>query len=262
MRLARLPVLFAVAALLFAPAAFAQPERGEGGVSLPAFERGGPAFFQVGIRASVENVDEAALEAELGVTMYELSISPTTGTRGIAGRIGTPYYGVPALDYGDGSTVSTTVLPLASPNGGPNGTNVYRATGFTHTYPGSGFYDPIAATGCCAGATGSLLYRVYSGTSFVGSYGPYPISPSTLPTIVTGNPLTLTNLTFTTTFFYTSFVSFNGVLRYAVTNGAFDAAGTRGVSLGSILDVPTASDIGLFALGLLLLAAGVVQLRR
>lgn len=99
----------------------------------------------VGIRVSVAALRPEMLEADLDLTLYT-RVGPYSST-----YAGLPYVGVPALDYGDGSTLPYTTLALASSGAGPGGSNVYRnLASFTHTYPALGAYTVTAGTFCTA----------------------------------------------------------------------------------------------------------------
>jgi hypothetical protein len=198
----------------------------------------------VGIRVTVASIDVDLRSADLDLTMYTRGYGPS-------GAAGSPFLGYPALDYGDGSTVSTATLALTNTGGGPGGSNVYRSlASFSHTYPGLGLFTARAAMACVA--------------CFQSSYAVFPIgSPvptaftGTLdyrPTSVIGNlPVRLTFSGTTSTFFSANSVRYLAAVYPVVTNTTpvvFD------------LEIPTASDWGLVALGASLLAAGLVLLRR
>lgn len=202
----------------------------------------------VGIRVSVSDLRPDVLEADLDLTMYT-RVGPYPST-----YAGVPYYGLPALDYGDGDTLSTTYLVLEGTGTGPGGSNVYRsAASFTHTYPDKGPYTVTAASLCTACLRADYTFLYYPGGT------PTTSGPATLdyrPQTVVGN------LAVTTTYSGTAPTPFGSYLvRYAVTY--YQAVtNTTLVDFRTVLDIPTASTWGLVLLGGALLLTGLVLLRR
>jgi len=209
-------------------------------------------YHVVGIKATVTGTDPLANQADLDVTVYVSSTDSYPFT-----YLGFPYspFNLPAIDYGDGNTLSSTTLPLASPGGGPNGTNVYRnAVSFHHTYPGPGNYTVRVNSNCCVGFQGT----------FKVLYTPSPTTPvlsttyDTIPTIITGNPAATTR--YAGTYTPTEAPSYRLVYSYY---GLLALSNTVPVRLVfPVLKVPTASATALLALGIALLATGTWLLRR
>jgi len=208
-----------------------------------------PLSSAIGIRVSVVDTRQALLEADLDLTMY--TRYPTASPSYPAG---TPYFGIPALDYGDGSTVPTTTLALASSGGGPGGSNVYRSlASFTHSYPLPLTYTVTAGMFCTACFRGSATYFP------AGMPGSPVFSTVTdyLPTSVIGNLAARYSYQGTTpSYFFPSYsVRYQVTLYGAVTN-------TTQVDLSLPVQVPTLSQWGLVALAVSLLAGGLGLLRR
>lgn len=201
----------------------------------------------VGIRVSVAEERPNPLEADLDLTMYT-RVGPYPST-----FAGVPTYGFPALDYGDGDTLSSTYLVLASAGGGPGGSHVYRSTAsFTHTYPASGIYTVTAASLCTACLRAEYTFLYPGGTTT--SLGPTSIDFR--PQTVVGNLAGTTTYAGTiTTPFGSYLVRFAVTYYQAVTN-------TAQVTLLRALEIPTASTWGLILLGIGLLVAGWIALRR
>ena len=66
---------------------------------------------------------------------------------------------VPALDFGDGSSVPYATLALADTGGGPGGSNVYRTlASFTHTYPDTEVYTATAGMSCVDCVFSAFVY--------------------------------------------------------------------------------------------------------
>lgn len=201
----------------------------------------GPA---VGIKVTVTDTRPEVLEADMDLTWYT-RVGPYPST-----TAGFPLAGYPALDYGDGSTLSYTTLALASSGGGPGGSNVYRnLASFTHTYPALGTYTVTGASFCTACyRTQYVLFPPGSPvpTTFTASY-------DYLPQTVVGN--LRGTLNYADTLDYGDFsVRYMFTAYLAVTNTAQVAF--------NVLEVPTASTWSLLALGLLLAATGIILLRR
>jgi len=204
-----------------------------------------PLASGVGIRITPTDVRPETLQADFDLTVYT-RVGPYSTT-----YAGVPTVGLPAIDYGDGSTLSTTTLFLASSGGGPGGSNVYKnLASFTHTYPARTTYSVTAASYC----TGCLKsqYAFFSPgspvpTTFTASY-------DYLPQTVIGNLAAKYSGSGTTSFFDFS-VRYVYTAYAAVTN-------TAQVDLRSVLDVPTATPWALALLGGLLLLSGLAVLRQ
>lgn len=203
----------------------------------------------VGIRVSVTELRPDSLEADLDLTMY--TRFPYAYSTYPAGA---PTFGVPALDYGDGSTVPTTPLALATSGGGPNGSNVYRSlTSFTHTYPTADTYTVTAGMFCTlCGRSDYVLFNAGSPVpdTFTGSY-------DLLPTSVIGNLAARTEFGDTLQIGLGTSVRYAVTLYYAVTNT------TRVDFLGpSVIEIPTLSEWGLVGLSVVMMLLGLAWLRR
>jgi len=202
----------------------------------------GPA---VGIRVTATELRPALLEADFDLTWYT-RVGPYPST--VAGL---PTTGFPALDYGDGSTLPTTTLALVSSGGGPGGSNVYRnLASFTHTYPATGSYTVTGASFCTYCLRSQFVYfppGTPAPATFTNSY-------DYVPQTVVGN--------LAGTYVYSGTVNLSDYsVRYLVTYYLAVTNTTR-VVLANTLEVPTASTWGLVALGALLLASGLLVLRR
>lgn len=204
----------------------------------------GPA---VGIKVTVTEVRNATLEADMDLTWYT-RVGPYPST-----SAGYPYAGFPALDYGDGSTLSYTTLALASSGGGPGGSNVYRnLASFTHTYPSPGSYTITGASIC------TYCLRVQAVYFPTGSPPPATFTTSFdyVPQTVVGNLAgTYVYSGTTSTFFNISSVRYMVTYYLAVSN-------TTQLELRGPFAVPTASTWGLAVLGALLALTGLFVLRR
>jgi len=213
----------------------------------PAAAFPGPSLAPgVGIKVTVTDVRRDSLEADMDLTWYT-RVGPYPST--VAGY---PYIGYPALDYGDGSTLSYTTLALVSSGGGPGGSHVYRnLASFTHTYPALNDYTVTGASFCTAcGRYAISVFPTASPDSPVSA-----TSISYVPQTVVGNLAARTTYQTTVPFGdgYSLRIFYDAYL--AVTN-------TAEVAFLTVLDVPTASTWGLAALGALLLLSGLVLLRR
>lgn len=213
-----------------------------------AAQEGGPLLTgAVGIRVTPTAVRPDALEADLDLTMYT-RVGPYPST-----YAGVPYFGLPAIDYGDGSTLPSTTLVLASSGGGPGGSNVYKnLASFTHTYPSHSAFTVTAASYCtfCA----RIQYALFPQGSPVPPTFSY--SYDYIPQTVIGNLAGKYVYSGTTPVFFFSSYSVRYLTTYyaAVTNTAL-------VDLRSVLEVPTTSAWGLALLGGLLLLSGLAVLR-
>jgi len=213
----------------------AQAQGGEGGDEL------GPA---VGIKVTITDVRPASLEADLDLTWYT-RVGPYPST-----TAGYPAAGFPALDYGDGATLSYTTLALASTGGGPGGSNVYRnLASFTHTYPATGNYTVTGASFC--------TYCLRTQYAFFPPGSPAPASFSYsydyVPDTVVGNLAGTRHYSGTV-----DLVDYS--VRYLAT---YYLAVTNTAQLALLApDVPTASPWALIALGAALSLAGMLVLRR
>lgn len=226
--------------ILSAAAAEAQGRWGQPVNGLP-----GPTATAVGIRITPVNVDPSTLMADFDLTAYTRGLGP-------GGFIGSTFFSaIPAIDYGDGSTLSTTVIALSSVGGGPGGSNVYRSlASFSHTYPAAGAYQARTAMICYG-----CIYVRYA--SFpAGSPVPTTFTQTYdyLPATVIGNLAGRFFYagTFYNTFFSTSIVYSLNYYFYVTNQAIVDLAAP----------VPTASEWGLAALGAALLFSGFVLIRR
>jgi len=208
-------------------------------------QEGPPLMGAVGIRVTPTAVRPNLLEADFDLTMYT-RVGPYPST--IAG---VPFFGFPAIDYGDGSTLPTTTLVLASSGGGPGGSNVYKnLASFTHTYPGHSAFTVTAASYC------TFCFKTQYAFFPVGSPAPTTFSYSYdyLPQTVIGNLAGRYAGADTLSYFTDYSVRYMYTAYAAVTNTAL-------VDLRSVLEVPTASTWGLALLGGLLLLSGLAVLR-
>lgn len=203
-----------------------------------------PLGGAVGIKVSVSNVHVGLKTADLDLTMYTRYLGPP-------GTAGVPTYGLPALDYGDGSTLPTTTLALTNTGGGPGGSNVYRSlASFTHTYPSNSNFTARAAMAC--------FLCVHSSYVFFPPGSPAPPTFTQtfdlLPTTVIGNLALPYQYSGTT---YVGFLSTS--VHYAYT---YFLAVTNTAQVALVQPVPALSEWGLIALGLALLVAGIILIRR
>ena len=201
----------------------------------------------VGIRVSISDLRPHDLEADLDLTMYT-RVGPYSST-----NAGVPTYGFPALDYGDGDTLATTLLVLEGTGTGPGGSNVYRsAASFTHTYPASGSYTVTAASLCTACVRAEYTFLYPGGTPTASGPGTIDYRPQTVVGNLAG---TYTYSGTTETPFGSYLVRYAATYYLAVTN-------TARVELFPLLEIPTTSTWGLLLLGASLLVAGWFALRR
>lgn len=211
-----------------------------------AQEPGGGIPFQgaVGIKVTPTAIRLQSLEADFDLAMYtRLGPYPST-------YAGVPTFGIPAIDYGDGSTLSTTTLVLASSGGGPGGSNVYRnLASLTHTYPSGAVYKVTASSYC------TFCFRLQYVFFPPGSPVPpaFTASVDYVPQTVIGNLAARYTYNGTTSFEGTS-VHYHSTYYGGVTN-------TARVNLFNVLAVPTVSTWGLALLGALLLLSGLIVLR-
>ncbi len=170
----------------------------------------------------------AGLDVDIDVTAFY-----TTGSTETTANLGTYYNQVPAVDWGDGSTVprygygSSTGIPLVATSTVVNGipARAYRGS-FSHSYATAGNYTISANTGCCPITTPT--YTLVSGTILT-------------TTVTTTGPFGPT--TFTTSFVQNTLNVATGVV-------------------SSALDIPTASNVALILLAGLLMIAAFQVLRR
>lgn len=226
----------------------------------------GPSGFSdtIGLSVSTSNLDLENRTADFDFVAYTRYAYGTTGPGTLDAAVdklaypsfylGAPFAGLPAIDYGDGSTVPTITLGLTSSGGGPGGTNVYRSlASLTHTYPTNQEFTATAAMTCQL-----CFYSQY--VFFTPGTPPPPTFTGTfdyLPTQVIGNLAATTRYTGTT---YLSFLSTS--VRYmftyyqAVTN-------TAPVDLLPIAaEIPVLDPSTLALLGALLAGGGLWLLRR
>lgn len=192
---------------------------------------GGLLDWVYGVRISNVVADPDTLEATFDVTEFMSSSYPYT-TVYLGAR--TTFFGTytlsPAIDFGDGSTVP----PLQVPSGLP-----FLTTSTLDTVNG-----------------GTGVFRLYRGSfshtyPAVGDYtvrtSSYCCADSPANTVTDGGVLT-------TFYFYTIGITYTYRVFYDTALVSFQQI--------SLLEIPTASTAGLVALGLALLAAGFVVLRR
>jgi len=180
---------------------------------------------------------------------------------------------VPAIDFGDGSTIPVTTLTSASTTNTVGGftTRVFRGS-FSHTYGDQGDYairvaSPPNTYPLVSVAYGSALTR--DGYPLERTYGiasqwyfTTPISDQHSTLLV--NILLGTSTTLPTTTDITSTVTGGNQLHFSPfgTVGAVgQVAATTAASL-SVIEVPAASTWGLLVLALILAATAVVVIRR
>ena len=189
----------------------------------------GPASAQwiAGAKVTVDNVDTGALSVDItGSIFYSTGVGFSTAFMGVDSGYGTI---APAVDFGDGSSLPPywpggSGIPFDATSTPPGAPGPVRAyrMAFSHNY----------------GAP--ALYTIAVNSHFTGG-----ISPAL---VFTGN---------TTTAPTPSYATFGGIQTFV--------QGTAEVDLAPVVpptDIPTASEIGLLALALLLGTAGVFFLRR
>ncbi|MEM8964685.1 MAG: IPTL-CTERM sorting domain-containing protein [Acidobacteriota bacterium] len=173
----------------------------------------------------------------------------------------------PALEYGDGATLSMLYLPLDATAVGPGGSNVFRGS-FSHTYPGDGSYTlrtRLTPTGPLANFP---------------SPGLGPISNTAIYPPVTGNPQTgtLVNDVYANARFSfraspaattVQIYSAASTLTLAYPQTVITMTNTEQITIGSgpepppsPLEIPTLGEWALGALAVLLAGCAVVLLRR
>ena len=141
-----------------------------------------------GIRITQTGISE--LTVDVDVTGFY-----TTGSTESTMYLGTYYNQVPAIDWGDGSTVPrygygpSTGIPLVATSTVVNGipARAYRGS-FTHTYAAPGNYTISANTSCCPQTTPT--YTLVSGTiltTTISTSGPF--GPTTFTTSFVQNTL-------------------------------------------------------------------------
>jgi hypothetical protein len=142
---------------------------------------------------------------------------------------------LPAIDYGDGSTLDNTVLPMVAP--GPP--RVYQGS-FMHTYPSQGSYTATAG-----------VFR------FIG-----PAATVTPPAPGNGNLVTLGTAT-PIQFYRYLLPTFPTPTYLSGTFGTPYVIGmTNSATVQAFADIPAVQPIGLFLLAGLLAAGGLFLLRR
>jgi hypothetical protein len=163
--------------------------------------------------------------------------------------LGATLLDIPAFDFGDGSTVLQTTLPLATVAGGPGGTHVYRRS-FTHSYPAPGSFRLTVGSTC--GLCYSVRYYQSRTTAptVITSYYRRP-----LPIIITGNAAR--TATFEGTFVFPPYIfrRFTFFIQALTNSTMIDLAPEPAA-------IPTTSSLGLTLLGVLLAGAGILLLRR
>lgn len=112
-----------------------------------------------GIKVTITNLDVPTKTSDIDITAY----TSTTNTLSNLVKIGPfPYVAgapiYPAIDWGDGSTVSTTSLTVIA-----TGPPAAMRGSFSHSYGGVGPYTVRVASGCCGGGptaeTGNPVYE-------------------------------------------------------------------------------------------------------
>jgi len=229
----------------------------------PATAFAGNSLRPTGLRVSVTNVDLATYMVDFDVTLNTtnwdtvFNAAPPT-----LGNLGDRFYSefwvavttcvppctgtqisptINAVEYGDGSVIpGITDLPMVAPN--------QYVGSFSHQYPGPGLYPlRVGASLNTFSASGSVSFT-------------------------TGNPvITSTRVVFpawigiTTTINYSPTPQVIGVTNTPGSNQPYPPTTGTGLNIPfteNVLEVPTASDAGLFGLALLLLGVGIVTLLR
>lgn len=202
---------------------------------------GSPAFAQhvAGLKITETNFDSDTFTVDIDVTEYYDTTFGTSGgapfsTAFLGVATGFGYQIAPAIEWGDGDTVSWagygpgSGIPLATSSvsiaGAPR--NVYRGS-FSHSYADDGDYTILAR---------SSNFGSVGGPGTTGSPG---------FDVFTGNYQLLVTTTFSSSFRY-------------VTNSLAPGAG------GPDFDpaIPTAGEVGLMALALLLAGSALFLMRR
>lgn len=221
-----------------------------------AVEKGGVPpgpIGTAGIRLTVSNVDASMRSADLDLTMYTRGYGPygTTSGGDYVAYAGSPFFGYPAIDYGDGSTVPTVTLALTNSGGGPGGSFVYRSlASFSHTYPSPGAFLARASMACIGCIQVSYVFFP------MGSPAPATFTGSLdlRPTNVIGNqPLRLYYTGTSSSSYFGSSVRYSTVVSPVVTTAA---------PVVFTSQIPTVSQWGLIALGGSLLGMGLAMMRR
>lgn len=122
-----------------------------------------------GIRATVTNESPGTNSATVDVTVYA-STGSDAGQNdrdngpadGPFTYIGSSFYGIPAIDWGDGSTTPQTTIPLVA-----SGTPATFRGSFSHTFPNTDPRTVSVFSNCCAGSGALVTGAPYS------SYGGY-----------------------------------------------------------------------------------------
>lgn len=223
-------------------------------------QKGAPIVLAdtVGIRLTVSNVDPTLRSADFDLTMYTRGLGPLIGpSTAFAGALffTTTY---PAIDYGDGSVLTSATLGLTNSGGGPGGSSVYRTlASFTHTYPAgttNATFIARTAMNCVACFRSSYVFFP------TGSPPPATFTQTTdlVPPNVIGRfagTLAYSGTTTTTSGEPTTTTS----VRYKFT---YYPVVTNTAVVSFLKVIPTASEWGLITFGAVLLVAGLVLMRR
>ncbi len=207
------------------------------------------------------------------ISAYHYSDYETQVVQRIAGAF-------PGLDFGDGSTVSTTSMPLAStvstvPRSATGAigyrTRVFRRAGLSHVYGDQSPKQITARSGCCSITNfpfGGPEYGTTPGTLSRSGTFALDTSATTLFTYVRGNFVasggqvvsrTATSIGTAQSTWTTYSSSFTSSFQAPFTVDQLSAVAGVGVS---VLEIPSLSTIGLGVLALLLGSVGLFLLRR
>lgn len=217
-----------------------------------------PAYCQgflrgiVGLRVTVTDTRTGTNEVDFDVTAFTQHRDGTLGgpPGGTPVRIGHTFLrdNRPAIDFGDGSRIDLTTLPLESISAGLGGSHVYRRS-FTHSYPSQGSYQ-LAVASRCAGLSSVKYYQFQTNAPSVTTS--YFLSPK--PPKPTGNVLFANTVTSTFTFPPT-------ILRRILYNCVTMTNNTQVILQGVVPDIPTLSTPLLILLGVSLVSSGFLVLR-
>ncbi|MCB1045001.1 MAG: IPTL-CTERM sorting domain-containing protein [Acidobacteria bacterium] len=119
---------------------------------------------QTGIRVTVTDVNTTLMQGTIDVTVFDTTSKDAIHPRdrpvdGGSIVIGSSFYGIPAIDWGDGNTTPQTSIPLVTP-GNPA---TFRGS-FSHTYPDTSARTITAFSGCCVGYNSIITGNIYSST--------------------------------------------------------------------------------------------------
>lgn len=189
----------------------------------------GPASAQwiAGAKVTVDNIDTDAMSVDItGSIFYDTGVGFSTAFVGVTSGYGTI---APAIDFGDGSSLPPywpggSGIPFDTTSTPPGAPGPLRAyrMGFSHTY---GAAD---------------VYTITINSHFTGGISPGLVFTGTTTTAPTP-----------------SYATFGGIVTFVQNSEDVDLAPDILVT-----EIPTASEVGLLALALLLGTAGVFFLRR